>query len=167
MIFNTFNKLIQIKAFDDISVLEICKEAHVSTSSFYRHYKDKYDVMNDNYKRILDQYMHSSQNHNYEDVFINLFNMSKELHYLKNAFDYTGINSLGDFIYQYSYNTFIEMCKIKNIQFEDKDLLLLDVFCGGASIMYQHYILGKFDLSPQQAGKILYQMFPDVFKISW
>lgn len=84
--------------------------------------------MNDNYKRILDQYMHSSQNHNYEDVFINLFNMSKELHYLKNAFDYTGINSLGDFIYQYSYNTVIEMCKIKNIQFEDKDLLLLDVF---------------------------------------
>lgn len=165
-IFNTFNKLIQIKAFDDISVLEICKEAHVSTSSFYRHYKDKYDVMNDNYKRLLDQYMHSSQNHNYEDVFINLFNMSKELHYLKNAFDYTGINSLGDFIYQYSYNTVIEMCKIKSIQFEDKALLLLDVFCGGASIMYQHYILGKFDLSSQQAGKTLYQMFPDVFKIS-
>ena len=43
---------------------------------------------------------------------------------------------------------------------------LLDVFCGGASIMYQHYILGKFDLSPQQAGKTLYQMFPDVFKIN-
>lgn len=118
-IFNTFNKFIQIKAFDDISVLEICKEAHVSTSSFYCHYKDKYDVMNDNYKRILDQYMHSSQNHNYENVFINLFNMSKERHYLKNAFYYTGINSLGDFIYQYSYNTVIEMCKIKNIQFED------------------------------------------------
>ena len=55
----------------------------------------------------------------------------------------------------------------KNIKFEDKDLLLLDVFYGGASIMYQHYTLGKFDLSPQQAGKILYQMVPDVFKISW
>lgn len=157
----------EIKKYIYNYVLEEDKEAHVSTSSFYRHYKDKYDVMNDNYKRILDQYMHSSQNHNYEDVLINLFNMSKELHYLKNAFDYTGINSLGDFIYQYSYNTVIEMCKIKNIQFEDKDLLLLDVFCGGASIMYQHYILGKFDLSPQQAGKTLYQMFPDVFKISW
>ena len=157
----------EIKKYIDKYVLEEDKEAHVSTSSFYRHYKDKYDVMNNNYKRIIDQYMHSSQNHNYEDVFINLFNMSKELHYLKNAFDYTGINSLGDFIYQYSYNTVIEMCKIKNIQFEDKDFLLLDVFCGGASIMYQHYILGKFDLSPQQAGKTLYQMFPDVFKISW
>ena len=157
----------EIKKYIDKYVLEEDKEAHVSTSSFYRHYKDKYDVMNDNYKRILDQYIHSSQNHNYEDVFINLFNMSKELHYLKNAFDYTGINSLGDFIYQYSYNTVIEMCKRKNIQFEDKDLLLLDVFCGGASIMYQHYILGKFDLSPQQAGKTLYQIFPNVFKISW
>ena len=157
----------EIKKYSYNYVLEEDKEAHVSTSSFYRHYKDKYDVMNDNYKRILDQYMHSSQNHNYEDIFINLFNMSKELHYLKNAFDYTGINSLGDFIYQYSYNTVIEMCKIKSIQFEDKALLLLDVFCGGASIMYQHYILGKFDLSSQQAGKTLYQMFPDVFKISW
>lgn len=149
----------EIKKHIDKYVLGEDKEAHVSTSSFYRHYKDKYDVMNDNYKRILDQYMHSSQNHNYEDVFVNLFNMSKELHYLKNAFDYTGINSLGDFIYQYSYNTFIEMCKIKNIQFEDKDLLLLDVFCGGASIMYQHYILGKFDLSPQQAGKYFIKCF--------
>ena len=69
-----------------------------SNPLFYRHYKDKYEVMNDNYKRILDQYMHSSQNLNInEDVFINLFNMSKELHYLKNAFDYTGINSLGHF----------------------------------------------------------------------
>ena len=86
---------------------------------------------------------------------------------LKNAFDYTGINSLGDFIYQYSYNTVIEMCKTKNIHFEDKDLLLLDVFCGGASIMYQHYILGKYDLSPKQAGHLLYQMFPENFKISW
>lgn len=53
----------------------------------------------------------------------------------------------------------------KNIQFEDKGLLLLDVFYGGASIMYQHHTLGKFDLSPQKAGKTLYQMFPDVFKI--
>lgn len=53
----------------------------------------------------------------------------------------------------------------KNIQFEDKGLLLLDVFYGGTSIMYQHYTLGKFDLSPQKAGKTLYQMFPDVFKI--
>ena len=59
------------------------------------------------------------------------------------------------------------MFKIKNIQFEDKDLLLLDVFCGGASIMYQHYILGKYDLSPQRAGRILYQMFPEVFKVTW
>lgn len=73
----------EIKKYIDKYVLEEDKEAHVSTSSFYRHYKDKYDVMNDNYKRIIDQYMHSSQNHNYENVFINLFNMSKELHYLK------------------------------------------------------------------------------------
>ena len=73
----------EIKKYIDKYVLGEDKEAHVSTSSFYRHNKDKYDVMNDNYKRILDQYMHSSQNHNYENVFINLFNMSKELHYLK------------------------------------------------------------------------------------
>ena len=56
----------EIKKYIDKYVLGEDKEAHVSTSSFYRHYKDKYDVMNDNYKRILDQYMHSSQDHNYE-----------------------------------------------------------------------------------------------------
>ena len=43
----------EIKKYIDKYVLGEDKEAHVSTSSFYRHYKDKYDVMNDNYKRIL------------------------------------------------------------------------------------------------------------------
>ena len=35
----------EIKKYIDKYVLEEDKEAHVSTSSFYRHYKDKYDVM--------------------------------------------------------------------------------------------------------------------------
>ena len=78
----------EIKKHIDKYVLGEDKEAHVSTSSFYRHYKDKYDVMNDNYKRILDQYMHSSQNHNYEDVFINLFNMTNCCLFLSHCFVY-------------------------------------------------------------------------------
>ena len=166
-IFHAFNELIQRKAFDDITVLEICRVANVSTSSFYRHYKDKYDVMNDNYKRILNQYMHSANNHNFEDIFINLFKAGKELQYLKKAFDYTGINSLGDFVYSYSYQTVIDLCDKKEKQLSKEDLFQLDVFCGGCSILYKNYIQGKYDLSPVKAGKTLYKMLPNTFKITW
>ena len=68
-IFNAFNKLIQTKSLMILLFKDICQKANVSTSSFYRHYKDKYDVMNDNYKRILDQYINSKQNHNCERCF--------------------------------------------------------------------------------------------------
>ena len=48
-IFNAFNKLIQTKSFDDITVVELCQKANVSTASFERHSKDKEDVRNDKY----------------------------------------------------------------------------------------------------------------------
>ena len=49
-------KLISEVDFNKISVETIMKEAGVSRSTFYRYFKDKYDVMNANFKNILDYF---------------------------------------------------------------------------------------------------------------
>lgn len=40
-------KLMEKCNFDKISVNEICKEALVNRMTFYKHYNDKYDLLND------------------------------------------------------------------------------------------------------------------------
>ena len=53
-ILDAFNRLIAEKDFQKISVEMIMNEAKVSRSTFYRYFKDKYEVMNANYKNVLD-----------------------------------------------------------------------------------------------------------------
>lgn len=43
-------RLIENKPFNKITIEDICKEAHVSRSTFYKNYKDKYDVIETIYK---------------------------------------------------------------------------------------------------------------------
>ena len=41
--------------FDDIRTSDILEESGVSRSTFYRHYRDKYDMVNSNYQVLLDE----------------------------------------------------------------------------------------------------------------
>lgn len=45
-------KLLKKKPFDQITTTELVTTAHISRSSFYTHYSDKYDMI-DNYQQIL------------------------------------------------------------------------------------------------------------------
>ena len=52
-ILNAFNTLIEKNDFDKITIQMIIDEAGVGRTTFYRYFKDKYDVMNYNYMRYL------------------------------------------------------------------------------------------------------------------
>ena len=45
-ILSTFNRLLREYQFEDISIKMIIDSSGVSKSTFYRHYLDKYDVIN-------------------------------------------------------------------------------------------------------------------------
>ncbi len=51
---DSFNVLSRKYQLDKITVNMIVETAGISKSTFYRHFFDKYDVMNYNYKRVLD-----------------------------------------------------------------------------------------------------------------
>ena len=57
-IIDGFNRLIADTDFNKISVDMIMQEAGVSRSTFYRYFRDKYEVMNANFKMALDHYIH-------------------------------------------------------------------------------------------------------------
>lgn len=54
-ILSAMTRLLQTKAFEQITVTNICEEAEISRSGFYLHYVDKYDLVEVNLKEFRDQ----------------------------------------------------------------------------------------------------------------
>lgn len=42
----TFSDLLETKSFDNITIQDLCEKANVRRSTFYRHFNDKYDLLN-------------------------------------------------------------------------------------------------------------------------
>lgn len=169
-ILSGFNRLIEEFDFHKISVEMIMKEAQVSRSTFYRYFKDKYDVMNANYKNILDYYIVPERSKNYRDLCYHLFTYGQQnLKVFKRALDSTGFNSLSNFIYEYSYKTALEITKAnRNGEgFTPIEELQVDVFCNGICAVYKNMAEQRYKIAPSEAADALYEMMPESLKHYW
>lgn len=53
---DVFLNLIKEKTFTDITIKDICDEAMISRSTFYSHYKDKYDLLEHFFEKIISNF---------------------------------------------------------------------------------------------------------------
>ena len=169
-IIDAFNRLIKENDFHKISVDMIMEKATVSRSTFYRYFKDKYDVMNANYKNLLDYYVSPERSSNYRDLCYQLFKYGQEnLMMFKNALNSTGFNSFRNFIYEYSYETALAITKSnRNGQgFTPVEELQVDVFCNGICAVYKNIVYQRYEINPSDAADALYEMMPESLKHYW
>lgn len=60
--------LLQEKSVDDVTVKEVCEKANVSRATFYKHYKDCYDLLKQMETCMLEKYLHALNITNPVDV---------------------------------------------------------------------------------------------------
>lgn len=169
-IVEAFNRLIQQERFDDITVVGIAREAGVGKSTFYRYFKDRYDVMNYNYKRLLDDLLADANVTNYRDCYYNLYLSGQEvLSKVYGSFKSTGVNSFEQFIFEYSRDTVVRITKANRNGhgLSEEENLQLDVFCYGITYMYKNWIAGKYRLTADKAADLLFDMMPASLKFYW
>ena len=169
-IIDGFNRLIGEHDFQKISVDMIMKVAGVSRSTFYRHFHDKYEVMNETYKNLLDYYTDPANSSNYRDLCYHLFSYARDnLKIFKNALDSKGFNSFGNFIYEYSYEKALAITKANRDGegFTPVEELQVDIFCNGICAVYQKIVQQKYDIDPSDAADALYEMMPASLKYYW
>ncbi len=165
-----FNRLIVEHDFQRISVEMIMQEADVSRSTFYRHFKDKYEVMNANYKDLLDHYISPERSRNYRDLCFHLFVYAQDhLKIFRRALDTTGFNSFSNFICEYSYQTALRITRAnRNGEgFTPVEELQVDVFCNGICAVYKNIVRQRYTISPSAAADALYEMMPESLKHYW
>lgn len=168
-IVEAFNALIAETSFEDITVQAIVETAEVSKATFYRYFKDKYDVMNYNYKQILDDAVRLSTVKGYRDLYLRLYQLGEtKLRAIRGAFRSTGVNSFERYIYEYSRSVVEEvtwLCRGERLTAEED--MQLDVFCYGISFMYKKWIVGQYDISPAAAANRLFEIMPPTLKDYW
>ena len=168
VIIDGFNRLIADTDFNKITVDMIMQEAGVSRSTFYRYFRDKYDVMNANFKMALDHYIRRSSN--YRDLCYHLFDYGqRHLKIFRRALDSTGFNSLSNFIYEYSYETALKITRLNREGggFTPVEELQVDVFCNGICAVYRNMVCQRYSVEPSAAADALYEMMPESLKHYW
>lgn len=167
-IVTAFNRLIAKAEIEKITTEKIASEAGVSKATFYRYFKDKYDVQNYNYQELLEHALEQSDN--YRDLFYLLYSFARdEWAGFRKAFYSTGVNSLENFIYSHSKSV-VEQITAQNrggAALTPEENMQTDVLCCGISYMYKKWTLGQYPLDPDAAADALYALMPESLKHLW
>ena len=162
------NRLIARMDMEKITTEKIVEEAKISRATFYRYFKDKYDVLNRNYKELLDGCLR--QCGGYRELFTLLYRHAREeWSDFHRAFSTTGVNSFENYISRYSRSV-VEQITSENRDGQgltSKEQLQLDVFCRGISDMYKKWTLGQYDLDADSAADALLAMMPATLRNDW
>ncbi|MCI6753734.1 TetR/AcrR family transcriptional regulator, partial [Galactobacillus timonensis] len=67
-VIEAFVNLLKKKSYEEISVAEIIRKAHVSKTTFYRYFRDKADLMDAYFQMIYDQALTDAKVDSLEDL---------------------------------------------------------------------------------------------------
>ena len=162
------NRLIARMDMEKITTEKIVAEAKISRATFYRYFKDKYDVLNRNYKELLDNCLRQCRG--YRGLFYLMFRHAREeWSDFHRAFSTTGVNSFESYISSYSRSV-VEKITVENRGpqgLSAEEQLQLDVFCCGTSVMYKKWTLGQYALSADAAADALFAAMPATLRDYW
>lgn len=172
-VLKAFNELIRIQEFHTITVARIAECAHISKATFYRHFKDKYDVMNYNFTCLLRKNIEAGDLRTMKDLFRHLLDEGSEIWKpLVPLFSTEGTNSLHEFIYEYSFMSARNIYEYGSLYGEgeklhslnETEVIQLKIFCHGVARFFEDWVKGVYSLCSEEAAEAMYEMLPACLK---
>ena len=162
----SFRELAECKSIDKITVQEIVDNCDYSTATFYRHFKDKYDLIAWDYARRAEEIMAklSIDGARWKQTLMDwaaYFQTEKE--YLANLFLHTsGHDSFIQYMTEIHYRAFTKHLLMISGQKEldEKTSLLARTYCLGTVYLSCEWIIGKYDISPDELAEIYRNALP-------
>lgn len=132
-----------------ITIQDICDEAYISRPTFYSHYEDKYDVINDIFDFLFDTYvLKYSDLKTWEGTILTfLLKIKEDKEFFLNAYSYSGQNCLfehhGDRVYDF-YFQLIETNK--GYPLNQTEMATLKIYISGAMSLINDWIKSNFTI---------------------
>ena len=133
------SELMNEKEMDDITTSEILARSGISRSTFYRRYRDKYDLLTHNYEQLMNQtVMQIGKGMSYRTAFRSLYStISKDPDFFGRALRSTAPNGLRNFITERSLGLFEELLTKYGLDLEDPYYHML----------YHGYVYGAIEVT--------------------
>lgn len=166
----SFRELAEIKNIDKITVQDIVDNCGYSPATFYRHYKDKYDLIAWEYSRQTANIMDRIGEDGYEwkqTLLDGAKHYDQERDYLANLFSHTsGHNSFIQYMTDINYialrKHIVSVCNGKEP--DKKTEMYLRIYCLGTVSLTCEWIFGKFQATPEEIAEIYEHSLPDPLK---
>ena len=163
----SFQELAAEKNIDKITVKDITKNCGYSTVTFYRQFKDKYDLIAWDYiqqtTRVLDQV--GRNGYKWQQTIIDGLNYYQEKkEYLANLLRHTsGQESFIRYMSEIHYNEL--SAYIRRIQgseqLDNKTDMYVRIFCQGVTCFSCEWILGKVNASMEEVAEVIQKSVPE------
>lgn len=161
---DAFQELLYDKDFERITVADIVGRCSASRTTFYNHFKDKYDLMIWIYKRELDAMLEAHGNFDQRQDLANVifsFIYSKR-NFFSKLIVYNKQNSLSDFMTHYGAD-YIARIALDRLGIDklpsDIEESIHFYTLGGTGVVTE-WILGGFKKPPRQIAKLVYENIP-------
>jgi len=159
----TLDQIMQKKPFDDITMTDILVQSGVSRSTFYRKYRDKYDLLNKNYQKLLDQtLLKIPEGMSYKKSFFALYNALRSCPaFFKNALSSNDTEGLKSYIFTAAYNIFSDLMRQQGLDMDTvhNRMLLIGYLSGSLEVTCIWAQMGMKE-SLDELFRISYELMP-------
>lgn len=163
----SFRELAETRNIDKITIQDIVANCGYSTATFYRHFKDKYDLIAWDYARQISQIMGQVGSNDYtwrQTLLDGLTQYQKEKEYLANLLIHTGGHD--SFIrYMSETNCYELSACIKQLtgheSLDKQTEMCIRLYCLGTACLNSEWILGKFEATAAELADVYEKSLPE------
>lgn len=139
LIADKMKELMKNREISRIRITEICRAADIERSTFYYHFKDKYDLI----AWIFCYDIMNTDVIDLQDAARSMEKMKNELLFYRRAYEDTSQNALWQYMYEYFTNEYTEAArkKLGTDSFDAQLIFSIRLYCYGAVGMAKDWIL--------------------------
>ena len=166
----SFRELAESKSVDKITVQEIVENCDYSTATFYRHFKDKYDLIAWDYARKTAEIMGRINGMDYswaQTLRDGAEHYSEEKEYLSNLLLHTSghdafIQYMADINYTELEKHILSISGLSTL--DEKTAMLVRTYCLGTVCLSCEWILGQYRATPDELAQIYESALPPTLR---
>ncbi len=168
MLADALYQLTEEKEFQSITVQDIVNRCGASRATFYRYFRDKYELMCWYYEDFVRRtFLETDTKLAWKEKlrYYAEFYMQHKA-YFTNIVRYDGQNSFDDFLYAYSLAHFTKLAKQKyNVQVLSNEMIFaIKMYCYGNSFIVRDWLTGEINLTIDEFCQYRYEMMPQIMK---
>lgn len=160
---DAIKELMRHRELDKISVKDIVEKSGLTRQTFYRHFQDKYALVNWYFEILVrDSFEEMKEKKNLRDALVKKFRfIESERYFFRAAFSSKDFNSLLEYDYQYILHFYTDVIEKKTgCSLDEEVRFLLEMYCRGSISMTSNWTSKEIQETPEEMAELLVEALP-------